>query len=99
MKRKDLENLWEENGFKDQDVFMIEILDPKIRTLKLVKRKREETEPIKRMISFNHSDLDSGLYNEGAIKILKNLELPLPSDIKNEKYRVIKEIQKKLNHY
>ena len=99
IKRKDLEKLWEENGFEDQDVYLIKIVDQNLRTLKVVERKKEEEkEPIKKIISFSDSDLDSGLNNEGAMKILKNLELPLPSDIKNGKHRVIKENKKKLKH-
>ena len=88
-----MEYLLKKHGFQNQDRYIVEILDPKRRTLKVVEKRREETEPIKRIISFNDSDLDSGLFNKGAVKILKSLDLPLPSKIRYEKHNVIKGIQ------
>ena len=102
IKGKDMEELKEKHGFLDQDRYMIEIFDPYKRILTVVDRGGGK-EPIKRIVSFNDSDLDNGLFNDGAIKILKNLDLPLPSKIRNEKYKVIKGFQNKaeslLNYY
>ena len=50
-------------------------------------------------VTFGDSDLDEGLLNAEADKILKNLNLPLPSNIKNEKYKVIKVFQKDAERY
>ena len=51
---------------------------------------REESK--KQVVTYNDSDLDKGLVNAEADRILKNFKLPLPSEIKNEKYEVIKRI-------
>ena len=48
----------------------------------------------KRVITFDDSDLDKGLLSAENVEILKNLHLPLPSNIKNEKLEVIKLYQK-----
>ena len=55
----------------------------------------EKQEPPKRVISFNDSDLDSGLNTAASVDFLKETHLPLPSTIKNLKYNVIKSYQKK----
>ena len=47
-------------------------------------------EPKKRVVTYSDADLDKGLMNAEAFEILKNHNLPLPSEIKNEKYQVIK---------
>ena len=48
----------------------------------------------KGVIIFDDTDLDKGLLSTGNVEILKNLHLPLPSKIKNEKHEVIKLYQK-----
>ena len=49
---------------------------------------REESK--KRVVTFSDSDLDKGLVNAEADRILKSIKLTLPSEIKNEKYEVMK---------
>ena len=56
---------------------------------------KKKQEPSKRIISFNDSDLDSGLNSASSVKVLEKRGLPLPSTIKNLKYNVIKVYQKK----
>ena len=61
----------------------------------MYKEIEEKQEPPKRVISFNDSDLDSGLNTAASVKLLKKTGLPLPSTIKNLNYNVIKSYQKK----
>ena len=75
----------------------INVLQREIKRLKkiLYKETEEKQEPPKRVISFNDSDLDSGLNTAASVKLLKKTGLPLPSTIKNLNYTVIKSYQKK----
>ena len=75
----------------------IDVLQREIKRLKtfLYKETEEKQEPAKRVISFNDSDLDSGLNTAASFKLLKKTGLPLPSTIKNLNYKVIKSYQKK----
>ena len=92
----ELRELEKEYAFLIQDKYQIEFIeDPELRLLKVKKIEEKAEKPSKRIIVFNDADLDSGLNNDAAAKILKNLGLPLPSDIKNENYRIIKYNQKK----
>ena len=50
----------------------------------------KKQEPSKRIISFNDTDLDSGLNTAASVEFLNKRGLPLPSTIKNLKYNVIK---------
>ena len=59
-----------------------------------IEKKDDSEESKKRVVTFGDSDLDKGLLNAEADKILKNLNLPLPSKITNKKYKVIKRFQK-----
>ena len=79
----------------------INVLQREIKRLKkiLYKETEEKQEPPKRVISFNDSDLDSGLNTAASVKLLKKTGLPLPSTIKNLNYNVIKSYQKKLKIY
>ena len=61
----------------------------------MYKETEEKQEPPKRVISFNDSDLHSGLNTAASVKLLKKTGLPLPSTIKNLNYNVIKFYQKK----
>ena len=100
IKRKDLEELENEYGFLIQDNYQINFIgEPESKILKVNKIKEEkqepEPEPSKRVITFNDSDLDSGLNITGNRDFLKENGLPLPSTIKNESYKNIKSYQKK----
>ena len=54
-------------------------------------------------MSYSDSNLDKGLVNAEADRILKNVNFPLPSEIKNKKYEVIErnlgESEQMLNFY
>ena len=75
----------------------IEVLQRKIKRLRksLDEESEEKQEPSKRIISFNDSDLDSGLNTTVSVEFLEKKGLPLPSTIKNLKYNVIKAYQKR----
>ena len=45
-------------------------------------------------VSFGDVDLDEGLLNKRSVEVLKNLKLPLPSELKNEKLENILFFQK-----
>ena len=103
-KRKDLEDLMDKHGFTQQIRYKLVITDPDERTLRLEDREKDDGEKTKKgIVTFDDSDLDKGLFYTGAVKIFKNLDLPLPSKIIKEKYEVIKGFQNKaeslLNHY
>ena len=51
---------------------------------------REESK--NKVVTYGDSDLDKGLVNAKAVKVLKNLKLLLPSEIKNKKNEVIKKV-------
>ena len=55
----------------------------------------EKQEPSKRIISFDDTDLDSGLNNVISIRFLEENDLLLPSRIRNESYETIKRYQRK----
>ena len=78
----------------------VNVLQREIKRLKkfLYKETEEKQEPPKRVISFNDSDLDSGLNTAASVKLLKKTGLPLPSTIKNVNYNVIKSYQKKAEY-
>ena len=77
---KDLENKY---TFFIKDDYKIDYFgDPKFKVLQVIKKNEEEKDPSKRVISFDDTDLDSGLNNAIAVKILKENNLPLPSLIK-----------------
>ena len=39
-------------------------------------------------VSFGDEDLDEGLFNKRSVGVLKNLKLPLPSELKNENLKI-----------
>ena len=55
-----------------------------------------EREKVKKQegVSFGDVDLDEGLLNKRSVEVLKNLKLPLPSELKNEKLENILYYQK-----
>ena len=55
----------------------------------------EKEEPPKRVITFDDTDLDSGLNNAISIRFLEENDLLLPSRVKNESYETIKRYQRK----
>ena len=61
----------------------------------LEKELEEEQEPQRRLITFDDTDLDSGLNNTTSIRFLEENDLLLPSRIKNESYETIKRYQRK----
>ena len=46
------------------------------------------------VVTFDDTDLDEGLLNKRSVEVLKNLKLPLPSELKNEKLEDILFYQK-----
>ena len=69
--------------------------DPKYKVLEVIRKNEEEEEedPTKRVITFDDTDLDSGLNNARAVNFLKENNIPLPSRIKNKSYKTIKYYQ------
>ena len=61
----------------------------------LEEKSDEKQEPSKRVITFDDTDLDSGLNNVISIRFLEENDLLLPSRIKNESYQTIKRYQRK----
>ena len=61
----------------------------------LEEKSDEKQEPPRRLISFDDTDLDSGLNNATSIRFLEENDLLLPSRIKNESYETIKRYQRK----
>ena len=61
----------------------------------LEEKSDEKQEPPRRVISFDDTDLDSGLNNAISIRFLEENDLLLPSRIKNESYETIKRYQRK----
>ena len=55
----------------------------------------EKQKASKRVISFDDTDLDSGLNNVISIRFLEENDLVLPSRIQNESYETIKRYQRK----
>ena len=103
-----MEELENDYSFLIQDKYEIVFIgDPEFKILAVNKfeeeKQEQEQDPSKRIITFNDSDLDSGLNIIGTVKFLKENDLPLPSLIKNESYKTIKSHQKKaeslLNDY
>ena len=97
---KELKDLEDKYAFFIKDDYkIVHFGDPKAKVLQVIKKKEEEKDPSKRVISFDDSDLDSGLNTDASVEFLEKRGLPLPSTIKNLKYNVIKAYQKKLKIY
>ena len=87
----------EEGNMEIKDHFLKKVnkLEEKIsKTRKEVEELKEKKLP-KRVISFDDTDLDSGLNNAISIRFLEENDLLLPSSIKNESYETIKRYQRK----
>ena len=88
----------EEGNMELKDHFLKKINKLEEKILKISKERKdiqEKQEPSKRVISFDDTDLDSGLNNVISIKFLEENDLLLPSRIKNESYQTIKRYQRK----
>ena len=59
-----------------------------------VEEKEQGEKKEKGVVTFDDTDLDEGLLNERSVEVLKNLKLPLPSKLKNEKLEDILLFQK-----
>ena len=88
----------EERNTKLKDYFLKKINRLEDKHQKLLEERKdikEKKEPSKRVISFDDTDLDSGLNNVISIRFLQENDLLLPSRIKNESYQTIKRYQRK----
>ena len=93
----------QDNQLEDKYAYLIKddnkidyFSDPKYKVLEVIRKNEEEEEdPTKRVITFDDTDLDSGLNNARAVNFLKENNIPLPSRIKNESYKTIKYYHKK----
>ena len=94
---KKLKDLEDKYAYLIKDDYKIDYFgDPKYKVLEVIRKNEEEEEdPTKRVITFDDTDLDSGLNNARAVNFLKENNIPLPSRIKNESYKTIKYYQKK----
>ena len=93
----------EEKIYKIEERFLEELLEdynkdkyeidikPNTKIVKVI----EKEKPSKRVITFDDTDLDSGLNNAISIRFLGENDLLLPSRIKNESYETIKSYQRK----
>ena len=77
----------------NEDKYELKLVDPENRIYKVVKKNFDE-EAKKGVVTFDDSDLNRGLLYKNSTDILKELKLPLPSRIKNQKLEVIKLYQK-----
>ena len=74
----------------NKDKYEIDI-NPNTKIIKVIEREK----PLKRVIIFDDTDLDSGLNNAISLRFLEENDLLLPSRIKNESYETIKRYQRK----
>ena len=80
-KRERLQEILEEKSEEKQEI--------------LEEKSDEKQEPPRRLITFDDTDLDSGLNNATSIRFLEENDLLLLSRIKNESYETIKRYQRK----
>ena len=87
----------EEGNMKLKDDFLKKIIKLEERISKRRKEREElkEKKLPKRVLTFDDTDLDSGLNNAISIRFLEENDLLLPSRIKNESYETIKRYQRK----
>ena len=94
---KELKDLEDKYAYLMKDDYKIDYFgDPKYKVLEVIRKNEEEEDPTKKVITFDDTDLDSGLNNARAVNFLKENNIPLPSRIKKESYKTIKYYQKKL---
>ena len=88
----------EEGNTKLKDHFLKKINRLEEKITKISKERKdikEKKEPPKSLITFDDTDLDSGLNNVISLRFLQENDLLLPSRIKNESYETIKRYQRK----
>ena len=97
---KELKDLEDKYAFLLKDDYKIHYFgDPKYKVLQVTRKNEEEEDPLKRVISFDDSDLDSGLNNATAVNFLKENHLPLLSLIKKQSLKTINSYKKNQKHY
>ena len=86
----------EEGNMEIKDHFLKKInkLEEKISKTRKEVEELKEKKPSKRVITFDDTDLDSGLNNAISLRFLEENDL-LPSSVKNESYETIKRYQRK----
>ena len=79
----------------NQDKYKVKmnIRNPGYPIIEVVEGEQGE-KPEKGVVTFDDTDLDEGLLNKRSVEVLKNLKLPLPSKLKNEKLEDILLYQK-----
>ena len=78
---------------QDKYTVKMNIRNPGNPIIVVVEREQGE-KPEKGVVTFDDTDLDEGLLNKRSVEVLKNLKLPLPSKLKNEKLEDILLFQK-----
>ena len=76
---------------QDKYKFKKNTSNPGYTIFEIVEREQGEKQGV---VTFGDTDLDEGLLNKRSVEILKNLKLPLPSKLKNEKLEDILLYQK-----
>ena len=76
---------------QDKYKFKKNTSNPGYRIFEIVEREQGKKQGV---VTFDGTDLDEGLLNKRCVEVLKNLKLPLPSKLKNEKLEDILLFQK-----
>ena len=76
---------------QDKYKFKKNTSNPGYTMFEIVEREQGEKQGV---VTFDDTDLDEGLLNKRSVEVLKNLKLPLPSKLKNEKLEDILLFQK-----
>ena len=80
---------------QDKYAFKMNTINPGNPLIEVVEKEQGEKEQgEKGVVTFDDTDLDEGLLNKRSVEVLKNLKLPLPSKLKNEKLEDILLYQK-----
>ena len=87
------DKLSEDKLNQDKYKFKKNTSNPGYTIIEIVERK-QGGKPEKGVVTFDDTDLDEGLLNKRSVEVLKNLKLPLPSKLKNEKLENILLYQK-----
>ena len=87
------DKLSEDKLNQDKYRFKKNTKNPNYTIIEIVERE-QGGRPEKGVVRFDDSDLDEGLLNKRSVEVLKNLKLPLPSKLKNEKLEDILLFQK-----
>ena len=69
---------------QDKYTFKTNTINPGNPIIEVVEKEQGEKKE-KGVVTFGDTDLDEGLLNKKSVEVLKNLKLPLPSTLKNEK--------------